>query len=264
MTTHPRGVRGDIRGRGMGWRKDPVTALHPLRGPSPGLTRANEVRMDDLCGLPLNQFWASACVGFTIVEVLQLFYALIGRPIEQLSPWHAYWLARAIDEYQLQDGGAFISSGFKGMQHVGCAPHSAFPFTAADIDDKINLRPPQSVENAGIKFADFQTQRIVAGVDATLDTLQLRRPIAMGTNVTEAFVRCDSAETIPAPKRGERRVGGHAFMLCGFDRGGARLLAKNSWGEDYGFGGYMWLEAEWIDDPTTQDIIAVTGVKEAA
>lgn len=253
------------RERGFGWRKDPDDPNDRIRGPRPGLTRVESVRFDHLSGAPLDQLWASACVGFSCVELLQLFYAIMGMLIGELSPWHAYWIARAIDGFQHEDAGAFIRSCLRAMQHVGCSPAAMYPFAPEDIDSgKINLRPPDSAENSGIKFADFRTERIVGGPEAALDSLQLRRPFVLGTDVTDAFVNCRGEETIPAPKAGDRRRGGHAFLVLGFDRFGSRLLAKNSWGSEYGFGGYMWLDPEWINDRTTQDVIAITTVKEAA
>lgn len=250
--------------RGFGWKKDPHDPRDRMHARRHGLTRIEGRRMDELAGPPLNQGGFGACVGHLGVELLQMFYAVQGRTITQLSPWHAYWLARAVDEYQYEDGGAYIRSCMKAMQHVGCGPHSMFPFDPFDKDAPINERPPQDVENAGIRFADFNYERIIGGPEAVLDALQSGHPVGMGTNVTSAFVFCSGDETIPAPKRGEARQGGHAFLLCGFDRFGARIRMKNSWGNDWGDGGYAWLDPAWIDDSTTQDVIAITAVKEAA
>jgi C1A family cysteine protease len=250
-----------IKPRGFGWKKDPYDPNERLASARPGLTRIEGRRMDGLAGPVLDQWWWSACVGFTAVELLQMFYAVIGRPITQLSPWHAYRNGRAVDNFHHEDGGAFIRSALWAMQNVGCCPDSAYPFDPTDENAPINERPPDSAENAGIKFADFRTERVTGGPEAVLDQLQIGRPVAMGVNVTSAFVFCNSADTIPAPKPGDVRQGGHAFLLCGFDRHGERIRAKNSWGKDYGDGGYMWLDPDWISDPTTQDVIAITSVK---
>jgi hypothetical protein len=253
-----------IRPRGFGWKKDIEDSKDRMHARRPGLARVESRRMDELAGPVLNQWNWSACVGFSCVELLQMFYASIGQPIAQLSPWFAYRVARALDNFHHEDAGAYIRSCLKAMQHVGCCPDSAYPFDPSDPKAPINERPPESAENAGVKYADFRYERIMGGPEAVLDTLQTGRCVEMGTGVTSPFVFCNSDETIPAPRPGDVRQGGHAFLICGFDRGGARLRIKNSWSEDWGDNGYAWVETEWVSDPTTQDVMTVVAVKEAA
>ena len=250
-------------GRGFGWKKEPFDQRDHRFSARPGLTRVTEVRHDQLDRYVRDQDMSSSCVGHACVAALELLCAILGLPVTRLSPLHAYWLARAKDDFQFEDGGAFIRSCLLAMRAVGCGPESMLPLNAATLA-AINERPSEALENAGIKAADFRFERITGGPEAVLDALQLGHPVVMGTNVTSAFVRPKKGEVIPAPKRGDSREGGHAFLICGYDRFGARLIMKNSWSIGWGDGGFALLEPEWVDDPTTQDVHAIIAVKEAA
>lgn len=243
--------------RGFGWKKDPHDARDRMHARRAGLTRIEGRRMDGLVQKVRDQGQTGSCVGHACVSGLELLYALEGRGITPLSPMHAYWNARARDGFQHEDGGAYIRSCLTVMRAVGCCAESELPLDAETINDK----PPQRAENAGIRFADFRYERIAGGPEHVLDALQSGFPVVMGTNVTSAFVFCSDDQTIPAPKRGDVRQGGHAFLLVGFDRRGERIRMLNSWGgrEPGGWGdaGFAWLDPGWIEDPTTQDVIAL-------
>ena len=43
----------------------------------------------------------------------------------------------------------------------------------------------------------------------------------------------------PLPGRGERVLGGHAVLTCGYDDATGRFLVRNSWGPGWGMGGYF-------------------------
>jgi hypothetical protein len=238
---------------GFGWKKDPYDARDRMHMGRPGLVRTEGRRMDLLIEHVRHQGGSSSCVGHAIVAALELLYAILGRPITRLSPKHAYWVARAIDGFQHEDGGAFIRSGLRGGKGVGFCPESMLPL---DVET-INERPPEDAENAGITFADFKYERVLSGAEGVLDALQSGHPVVMGVNVTNVFAYPSGDEVIPAPTRNEVRIGGHAFLLCGFDRHGERIRMLNSWGRGWADGGFAWLDPAWIDDPSSQDVIAL-------
>jgi len=50
------------------------------------------------------------------------------------------------------------------------------------------------------------------------------------------------------PKRSERMIGGHAVMAIGYDQSKKCLLVRNSWGADWGLGGYFTLPFAYLDN----------------
>ena len=62
-----------------------------------------------------------------------------------------------------------------------------------------------------------------------------------GFSVYESFESPRVAETgvVPLPRLGERVLGGHAVVACGYDLRASRFTVRNSWGARWGMGGYF-------------------------
>lgn len=248
-----------LNGRHFGWKKDRHDAHARTFARSPGLTRLESVRYDALIPKIRDQGPTSSCVGHACVNALELMAAIEGNPVPRLSPAHAYWLARAQDGFEHEDGGAFISSCVKALRQVGCCDEGEWPLDPA----RINVRPSLQAEMSGVKFADIESQRIDADPDAVADVLQLGHIPMLGVNVTTPFVFCHDNQPIPAPKPGDVRQGGHAFAVVGFVEYAKYFLIENSWGTSFGFGGLALVERDWFTDREASDVVAIVRVPRA-
>jgi C1A family cysteine protease len=65
---------------------------------------------------------------------------------------------------------------------------------------------------------------------------------------------------LPKPKREELK-GGHAVLAVGYDDRRNAVLARNSWGPDWGIGGYFWMPYKFISNPEfTHSFWTIRGV----
>jgi C1A family cysteine protease len=85
-------------------------------------------------------------------------------------------------------------------------------------------------------------------------------PSMFGFTVYSSYVQAGSNQgKIPFPVSGDKRVGGHAIMVVGYDDGmkiqnaapGAAettgaFMIRNSWGTSWGDQGYGWLPYEYV------------------
>lgn len=246
--------------RNWGYRPDPADERDRMHAPKPGVTRITERRMDLLVRRIHDQLSSSSCVGHGVASSIVLAYALAQRDIPDLSPMHAYWLARAQDGFQHEDAGAYIRSCIRAVRKVGCCGMTEWPLNM----DLINARPPMSAEMSGIRFADLSYERVTGGSEGVLDALQAGHPVVFGTQVGYVFMDHVGDDTIPAPRPGEVMLGGHCVYAAGLDRGGERVRIVNSWGTSWADKGFAWIEREWFDLSATQDCWAIISPAEAA
>ena len=89
--------------------------------------------------------------------------------------------------------------------------------------------------------------------------LKAQLPIMFGFTVYGSILQAGSEGNIPYPTEYEHAVGGHAVLAVGYDdnitiandeapeqmtKGAIRI--RNSWGKDWGNGGYGWLPYEYV------------------
>jgi C1A family cysteine protease len=55
------------------------------------------------------------------------------------------------------------------------------------------------------------------------------------------------------PKPSERLLGGHAVLAVGYDDRTREFLARNSWGERWGMGGYFTIPYAYLFDANLAD-----------
>ena len=197
---------------------------------------------------PMDQGDTSACTGFALAAVVDHLLTRSGRAKDSgVSPWMLYSMARRYDEFPgvAEDAGSSLRGALKGwFKHGACAA-------------------------ALWKGLDMPRTRDAAGEDWWLDAVN--RPLGAyyrvdTRSVTDMHVALNEvgtlyasalthggwfevdakSATIPLEAR-KASDGGHAFAIVGYDRAG--FLVRNSWGREWGDGGYATLTYEdWLEN----------------
>lgn len=73
-------------------------------------------------------------------------------------------------------------------------------------------------------------------------------PLIIGINVYDSMYTTETMTSgdIPMPGPGERMLGGHSFVLMGFDDTTQRFLVMNSWGTKYGKNGWFSIPYQYV------------------
>jgi hypothetical protein len=183
--------------------------------------------------------WASAYYARTILEA-RVYNVLDTIAITNgtFSPVFTYLNANVDDDYNCQ-GGAYIGKAMEAMVEKGVPYYKDF-----NVMCETNI-PQDLYESAeAFKIKDFA--RIFGSdepqdfkVDGVKRSLLNGNPVVIGFMVDNAF---QSAKTVYVPDE-LGTTGGHAMCVVGFDddKYGGSFEIVNSWGSDWGNGGYMWV-----------------------
>jgi hypothetical protein len=120
---------------------------------------------------------------------------------------------------------------------------------ATSLDDYSGSYPPTDTGSDGLSVAKVAKNRgLISGythalsLNAALSGLQ-KGPVITGVNWYDGFDEPDGNGLVH--KTGSIR-GGHEFVIVGFDPSTSLVKARNSWGPNFGVGGYfLFSTADW-------------------
>ncbi|MDP1653530.1 MAG: C1 family peptidase [Rhodocyclaceae bacterium] len=218
-------------------------------------------------GLVLDQGQEGACTGFglaCVVNYLRWRGAGLPKTLESVSPRMLYHFARRYDEYEGEDyDGSSCRGALKGWYRNGVCLASRWPYAAG----------AESLPLAGWdKDATEQTLGVYYRIDPQAITDLQAAILEVGAIFVSSYTHkgWDKVKTVAKPPKGHgdlplivydgrpSRRGGHAFALVGFNRTG--FVIQNSWGADWGAGGFAVLGyADWLAH-AMDAWVAATGV----
>jgi C1A family cysteine protease len=115
------------------------------------------------------------------------------------------------------------------------------PRWAYDIARFAERPPPEAYADA-TKHRIASYKAVPRGILSFKRVLSNRQTIAFGFSVFESFEGGELERTgiMPTPKQGERLLGGHEVLMVGYlEKYPAYALCRNSWGTEWGLGGYF-------------------------
>jgi hypothetical protein len=227
----------------------------------PSLTQLPD-KVDNSGDAPvLDQNVEGACVGFALATVINVCQNLHyrRRPVKEKKPEPVsyrmlYEMARRYDEWQGENyEGTSLRGAMKGWHQHGVASAESWPYESKRngraIPDRAftleraqdALRRPLGAYYRILDSDVSHMQAALAEADAVLASAWIHpgwqddRLISKGQN---------GLKRIPAQTG---KIGLHAFAIVGYTADG--FIVQNSWGEDWGSGGYALLSYEdWFEN----------------
>lgn len=194
-----------------------------------------------------NQGELGSCTGNTIAAAFQYTLKKENRVEFFPSRLFIYYYERLLEGTVFEDAGAELRDGMKVIGSYGVCDELLWPY---DIT-KFKKRPLiKAVRDA--KKHTALTYRSVPQTERHLKTaLALGMPVAFGIAVYTSFESEVVARTgvaqMPSPE--DKSLGGHAILLVGYDDTTRRFTLRNSWGSEWGDGGYFTLPYEYVLNP---------------
>jgi hypothetical protein len=196
-----------------------------------------------------------SCTGHALAAVINHVLAAT-TPTKRVSPYMLYDFARRYDEFPGEaDAGSSLRAAFKGWFNHGVALETTWPKLDSpplDPDDEIAAhdwrdRPlgafyrvnPFRLDDVQSAISELTAIAVSSTIhDGWMTPVLVKRKKPLRGQDAELHVIAKS--TSPVPK------GGHAYCLVGYNEVG--FLVQNSWGSQWGKGGYATLPYEdWLD-----------------
>lgn len=148
---------------------------------------------------------------------------------------------------QLPGGGAYPRDAMKVLTKIGVPPEEMMPYNKRIKSDKEKLVHPTKRGNARM-FGAARRYRAkgyvrLKTIDEVMQSLATNGPCLIGVgwlrgwSTARRIFRGHPILDLPAGSE----IGGHAIAVIGYDRRHAVLKIRNSWGKQWGLGGYAFI-----------------------
>lgn len=204
------------------------------------------------CPPVYDQGGLGSCTGQAIAGMLHYLMNKLGaKTVFQPSPLFIYWNERAIEGTLMFDAGAMIRDGIKVVNKLGICPEEMWAYDDGPI--KFRLKPNRKCYKRALLSQSLMYEAVPQDLNTMKKLLAEGYQIVIGFMVYESFMTSTVAKTGvgPAPKPGEKLLGGHAVVIVGYDDNddGGRFILRNSWGKGWGQDGYFTLPYQFLLDP---------------
>lgn len=198
------------------------------------------------------------CVGFS-----SLYYALStmynfkfnitdprGKFAHSFDPYFIYSILK--NEVDHCDDGLFIFQATELLYKIGAKKLFFPPYLTCEsswdqttLKETVKYTSPYSLEN--FYWIDMERQDLINHVK---QIIYYDRPIVAGFSITESLYPRSSSypngvsnNGLWTPSELENSIGGHAMCIVGYNDQmyGGSFRVVNSWGEDYGDNGFIWI-----------------------
>lgn len=190
-----------------------------------------------------NQMTLGSCVGQAIAGAYEM---MLNRnypnQYTELSSLFVYYNGRLIDHVSDLDAGTTIRSGIKSLLSYGICSEKLWPY---DIE-KFNVQPSSEAYADG-RHRTIENYRRLHGIPEIISALNNNRPVVIGMSVYTQFFDLDKNNAVVEVPENKYLdyYGEHAVYLVGYDQTKRQLLAKNSFGTEWGDNGYFWMPYDY-------------------
>lgn len=213
-------------------------------------TELSDIDLRSQCSAPRAQGEIGSCTAFAATSMFDFVRRKHSMVTWKPSPLFTYYATRVAVSSVLEDTGAIIKDALKSTVRDGVSMERIWPY----ITDRYNDRPP---EEAWLVAEKHQTLQYLLLNDFDknewLNCLNDGYPFIFGLNLYPSFF--DPIFTMLGgymqdPDRdNEKMAGAHCMMAVGYVKnynGKEYLIVQNSWGKEWGAGGYCYIPLSYI------------------
>lgn len=206
----------------------------------------------------LDQLDLGSCVSNSVAYCIRYTYKKQGFGDFPPSRLFIYYNGRLTAGYPIkEDTGLTIRDGYKSVANYSVCSENNWPYVVS----RFAIRPSDSCYQAAKQHSTFRY------INLDNDAVQIKKslkdgyPISFGAALFESFMSAQTAQSgiVPVPNQSnERRVGGHAMTIAGYDDSRRAFLVCNNWGTGWGLGGFCWFPYDYmLNDDLVGDLWSI-------
>jgi C1A family cysteine protease len=235
---------------GKGWIPDAPDYRDHMFSAQPAIVGDLPISIDlrqQFPSLPYSQLQMSSCTANAIAGAIQFDQAKQGLPIVMPSRLFIYYNEREMENSVDSDCGAMIRDGIKSVATQGYCSEDMWPYDTS----KFRMKPTPDCYDYGSGHIALQYMRLNQSLLEMRACLAAGYPFIFGFTVYDSFEGSEVAKTgiLEMPRSGENVQGGHAVLACGFNDDWQRFIVRNSWGTDWGQGGFFTIPYSYLSEP---------------
>jgi C1A family cysteine protease len=194
-----------------------------------------------------NQGQVNSCTANAIAGAMEFDALKQGmKDVYTPSRLFIYYNERLMEGTEGKDVGGQIRDGIKSIGGQGDCPEHHWPYR----EETVTQKPTADCYSQARGFKALEYQRISHNLDHMKACLASGYPFVFGIKVYSSFQGQAVANSgrLNMPRKGEKSVGLHAVVACGYDDSQRRFIARNSFGSDWGMKGYFTIPYAYLLD----------------
>lgn len=212
-----------------------------------------------------NQASANSCTANAVVGGYEYIINRVGEPAD-LSRLFVYYNARLLGlEYfggdTVKDQGSSITLALKMLEDQGVCYESTWPYHVKSNGQvqAINEEPDEEAYDEASQLLDLPHFQWETPEQIPLDLYTMKHclaegyPFVFGLALFGSFDQAGAKGRVPMPDlasdAGRESHGRHAMLCVGYKDAAQMFIVRNSWGEDWGDGGYCYIPYEYMTNP---------------
>lgn len=178
----------------------------------------------------------------------------LGEEAYDASRMFVYYNARALDPSYgpIEDQGSMIGIAVKGLKEYGVCSEETWPFDQANVNEK----PSDPAYEEAAKFLIEDYAVVPTDLFAWKHCLAEGYPIVFGLELYNSFDQHRTKGLVPEPTPNEvqrEEHAGHAMVCVGYSDKDEVFIVRNSWGPEWGDGGYCYIPYNYVMNPKYND-----------
>lgn len=187
----------------------------------------------------LDQKSEGACTGFALAAAINMMNQHAGRDI-QVSARMLYEMAKRNDEWPGEEyDGSSLRGAIRGWRNMGVCEDDYWPYRVGNKKGSLTIDAAKNARQHTLG-SYYRLRPIVSDFHSALNETGV---IAASAKVHRGWEKPQNGII----ERHDKREGGHAFIIVGYNDEG--FWIQNSWGKGWGDNGVaLWTYEDWIEN----------------